>query len=141
MIHRPSTSFLARLSAACLAVGALAACDKDKGAAGGGARSDDAVVAGWRKAGLDVSALTTVDAAPFSATACKGGTVSGVDVVLCSYDSGEDASAAEDLGLASIADATGASLAHGARLLVVADRRKKDPSGRTIDAIIRTFRS
>ena len=120
------------------ALAALGACDKDPAKGGG---SDDAMVAAWRKAGLEVSALTTVDAKPFSAQACRGGTVSGVDVVLCAYDSGEDASAAEDLGLATLGDATGAALARGARLLVVVDRRKTDPSGRTIDAIIRAFRS
>ena len=124
---------------ACVGVAlASAACDKDK--AGAAAQPDDALIAGWRKAGLEVSALTTADAKPYSAQACRAGTVSGVDVVLCSYDSGEDAHAAEDLGLAVIADATGASLARGSQLLVVADRRKTDPSGRTIDAIIRAFR-
>ncbi len=117
----------------------LGACDKDAAKAGG--TSDDAMVGAWRKAGLEVSALTTVDAKAFSAQACRGGTVSGVDVVLCAYDSGEDASAAEDLGLATLGDATGAAIARGARLLVVVDRRKTDPSGRTIDAIIRAFRS
>ncbi len=34
----------------------------------------------------------------------------------------------------------GASPAKGARLLVVADRRKADPPGRTIDTITSTFR-
>ena len=65
---------------------------------------------------------------------------SGVDVVLCSYGSGEDAQAAQDLGLAAVGDATGAALARGARLLVVVDRRKADPTGRTIDAITAAFR-
>jgi hypothetical protein len=142
-MRKPTHRTLGLLAAAALIAAAAAsvtvsACDKGKPA---GAAADDALIGAWRKAGLEVSALTTVDAAPYSANACRGGTVSGVDVVLCTYDSGEDATAAEDLGLTSIAGATGASLAHGARLLVVADRRKSDPSGRTIDQIIRAFRS
>ena len=117
---------------------ALAACGTDAKSSPG-ATSDDAAVAAWRKAGLEVSALTDVDAKKYTAQACRGGTVGGVDVVLCGYDTGEDAKAAEDAGLASVGDATGAALAHGARLLVVVDRRKADPSGRTIDAITRAF--
>lgn len=127
---------------ALVAATALAACGKaDKPAGGGTAAGDDALIAAWRKAGLEVSALTAVDGKPYSAQACRGGTVSGVDIVLCRYDSGEDAHAAEEIGLATLGAATGASLAHGARLLVVADRRKTDPSGRTIDAILTAFRS
>lgn len=113
-------------------------------ACGGGkdasSASTDAVVAAWKAAKLDVSALTEVDPKPYSATGCRGGTVSGVDVVVCSYGSGEDAQAAEDLGLAQIGSATGAALVRGMRLLVVADRRKVDPSGRTIDAITKAFK-
>ncbi len=116
---------------------ALAACG---GSAAKPAGSDDGMVAAWKAAKLDVSALTTIDAKPYGATACRGGTVSGVDVVLCSYGSGEDAQAAQDLGLAAVGDATGAALARGARLLVVVDRRKADPTGRTIDAITAAFR-
>ncbi|MBK7072903.1 MAG: hypothetical protein IPH44_11420 [Myxococcales bacterium] len=116
---------------------ALAACGGSEAKPAG---SDDGMVAAWKAAKLDVSALTTVDAKPYGATACRGGTVSGVDVVLCSYGSGEDAQAAQDLGLAAVGDATGAALARGARLLVVVDRRKADPTGRTIDAITAAFR-
>ena len=116
---------------------ALAACG------GGGAKppsSDDALIATWRSAKLEVSALTAIDGKPYAAKDCRGGTVSGVDVVVCSYGSGEDAQAAQELGLATIGDATGAALAEGARLLVVVDRRKADPTGRTIDAITAAFR-
>ncbi len=104
------------------------------------ASTDDGLIAAWQAAKLEVSALTEIEPKPYGATACRGGTVSGVDVVVCSYGSGEDAQAAQDLGLAAIGDATGAALAKGARLLVVVDRRKADPTGRTIDAITRAFR-
>lgn len=115
---------------------ALAACSKDDG----GAKSDDTVVAEWKRAGLEVSPLTEADAKTYDATTCRGGTVAGVDVVLCTYDSGEDAKAAEEAAIASLTDVTGAAIAKGNRLLVVADRRKSDPSGRSIDAITRGFR-
>jgi hypothetical protein len=121
------------------ALGSLGGCDSAKQTGAAGARTDDAMVAGWRKAGLDVGKLVTTDAAPFQANACSGGVVGGIDVVLCSYGTAEDAKAAEDLGLATIGAATGASRAHGTRLLVVADRRKADPSGRTIETIMKTF--
>ena len=128
--------------ATCLALAvplALAGCGKDAKSNPGGGKPDDAAVAAWKKAGLEVSPLTDVDPKKYAAQSCRGGTAGGVDVVLCSYDSGEDAKAAEDVGLATVGDATGAALAHGSRLLVVVDRRKADPTGRTIDVLTRTF--
>ncbi|MEZ4404836.1 MAG: hypothetical protein R3B06_32910 [Kofleriaceae bacterium] len=107
---------------------------------GGEAGGDDATVAAWRKAGLEVSAMTETPAAPYGASACKAGTVSGVDVVLCSFPTDAAAKAAEEAGLGVVGQATGAALAAGSRLLVVADRRKADPTGRTIDAVTRAFR-
>ncbi len=121
-----------------LALVALAACSDDKVAAK--ERPAEQLVAAWRKAGLEVSAMAAANPKPFAAETCQAGTVNGVDVVLCDYDSGEDATAAEDLGLGTLTGVTGAALAKGSRLLVVADRRKVDPSGRTIDAITRAFR-
>lgn len=118
---------------------AAAACSKDSSGKPGSATTDDAVVAAWKKAGLEVSPLTDVDPKKYQADACQGGTAGGVDVVLCRYGSGEDAKAAEDEGLAAVGSATGAALSRGSRLLVVADRRKADPTGRTIDAITRAF--
>ena len=115
------------------------------GAACGGSEAkpagdDDALVAAWRAAKLEVSALTAVDGKAYGSKACRGGTVSSVDVVLCDYGSGEDAQAAAELGLDVIGDATGSALARGTRVLIVVDRRKADPSGRTIDAITTAFR-
>ena len=80
----------------------LAACSEDKAqAAGKGpAPDDDALIAAWKKAGLEVSPFTNADAAPYSAQTCRAGTVGGVDVTICSYDTGEDAAAAEDPALA-----------------------------------------
>lgn len=104
------------------------------------ALDDDALIGAWRGAKLEVSALTPVAGEPYGSKTCRGGTVSSVDVVVCDYASGEDAQAAAELGLTAIGDATGSALARGTRLLVVVDRRKADPSGRTIDAITTAFR-
>jgi hypothetical protein len=121
----------------CLGLAAAIACG---GSEARPANDDDALVAAWRAAKLEVSALTTVDGAAYGGGTCRGGTVSGVDVVVCSYGSGEDAQAAQDLGLAAVGSATGTALPKGDRMLVVIDRRKADPTGRTIDAITRAFR-
>lgn len=107
------------------------------------APADDALVAAWRKAGLEVSPLTDVDVAPYAATRCRGGTVSGVDVIVCTYDTGEDAAAALDPTLALLEKSgvpTASAIPRGKSLLIVSDKRKADPSGRTIQAITAAFR-
>jgi len=48
-----------------------------------------------------------------------------------------EAKAAEDAGLTWVGDTTGASQAAGKVLVVVADRRKGDPSGRTINQMMK----
>ena len=112
---------------------ALAACGK------GSAPSDrDGVTAAWTKAGLTVSAMSA--AAPIAGGDCRAGTVSGVDVTLCSFKDDKAAAAAQDAGLAAIGTVTGAAIAHGSMLVVVADPRKADPSGRTIDQVTKIFR-
>lgn len=124
---------------------ALAACGEDKAqAAGKGpAPDDDALIAAWKKAGLEVSAFSAADAAPYSAQTCRAGTVGGVDVTICSYDTGEDAAAAEDPALAHLEKGgatTASALVRGKKLLVVVDKRMADPSGRSINAITGAFR-
>lgn len=121
-----------------------AACDNGEAKPGQGpAPADDALIAAWKKAGLEVSPLTDVDATPYAANKCRGGTVGGVDVVVCNYDTGEDAKAAEDAALALLektAAPTASAIARGKSVLVVSDKRKADPSGRTINAITSAFR-
>lgn len=108
----------------------LVACSKDKQ----GASSRDGVVAAWKKGGLEPSPLT--DAKTEIGSKCSSGTVNKVDVLVCEFPSEKDAKAAEDKGLAWVGDNTGASKAQGEMLIVVADRRKVDPSGRTINQLI-----
>ena len=127
--------------AAMLALLVLASCSKaeDAGKPGGATGSAPAVVQAWTKAGLTVSALTEDKSGAIGAT-CKSGTVSGVDVVLCTFASDAEAKAAEAKGLEWVGAATGTALARGKDLLAVVDRRNADPSGRTINAITKAFR-
>jgi len=128
---------------ALLLVLALAACGKSDGSAGafgGSAGTADAgprgaVLDAWKKGGLSPSPLT-----PATVTVgkdCQSGTVGALDVLLCVYPSAAEAKAAEDAGLTWVGDTTGASQAAGKVLVVVADRRKGDPSGRTINQMMK----
>jgi hypothetical protein len=116
---------------------ALAACGDDKPGAPTGR---DAVVAAWTKAGLTVSPLTPADGTVLGGGDCQAGTVGGLDVTLCSYTDAHAADSAQAAGLAAVGQATGVSLAQGTQLLVIADRRSTDPSGRTIHQLTQIFR-
>jgi len=112
----------------------LVACGKGDGdKAAGGAR--DAVINAWKAEKLTVSALTP--ATVTFAKDCQGGTVEGVDILLCNFPTPAEAKAAEDQGRTWIGQATGASQVSGAALVVIADRKKTDPSGRTINRLMK----
>jgi hypothetical protein len=115
-----------------LVVLALVACSKSDNKAGG---ARDAVVDAWKAGKLTVSPL-----APATVTFgkdCQSGTVESIEVLLCNFPTPAEAKAAEDAGLSWIGAATGASQAHGAALVVLADRKKADPSGRTINQLMK----
>ena len=103
-------------------------CSKDASSA------RDGVIAAWKEAGLSPSAFATTTTQV--GTDCAAGTVAKLDVLLCAFASEQDAKAAEGGGLAWIGDATGVSRARGSTLTVVADRRKADPNGRTINQLV-----
>jgi hypothetical protein len=111
---------------------AAAACSKggDKPA---GPR--DAVIAAWKADKLTPSAMTPAKVA--FGTDCQSGTVEGIDALVCSFGSPAEAKAAEDQGLAWIGSVTGASQARGSALIVLADRKKADPNGRTINRLMK----
>jgi hypothetical protein len=96
--------------------------------------SRDGVIAAWKKAGLEPSAFTPATT-PVGKD-CASGTVNKLDVLVCVFGTEQEAKAAEDPGFAWIGDATGTSRAQGSTLIVVADRRKADPSGRTINQLV-----
>jgi hypothetical protein len=107
-----------------------AACGKD---------SEPPVVAAWKKDGLQTTGLVTIEDKQLGGE-CRAGLVGGLDVTLCAYANEAAAKAAEEKGLALVGDSTGASLAEGKWLLVVADRRRLDPDGKTLNQITRAFR-
>ena len=109
---------------------AVAGCSKS----GGGATSRDGVVAVWKKGGLETSALAA--AKTDVGSDCASGTVSKLDVLVCTFKSDKEAKEAEDKGLQWVGDNTGASKAQGEMLIVVADRKKVDPHGKVISQVI-----
>jgi hypothetical protein len=98
------------------------------------------VISAWERAGLAPSKFVEVDGNAFGGGKCRGGAVSGIAATLCEYPDAEAARRAEKTGVAQISDATGLALAQGKLLLVVADRERKDPSGKSINQIARAFR-
>jgi hypothetical protein len=132
------------MRAALLALVVLAACDKDGGKtdklpAALGGTGKDALVEGWKKDGLTVSALTA-DKSGAIGTDCSSGTVSGVAVVVCTFAAEADAKAAEAKGYEWVGETTGTVLVAGATVVAVADKHKADPTGRTINAIAKSVR-
>lgn len=121
---------MTRLLVLALASAALTACAKDST----GATSRDGVVAAWKKGGLEPSPLTVAKVDVGSD--CRSGTVNKIDVLVCTFQNDQAATEAEDKGLAWIGDHTGATKVVATTLIVVADRRKADPSGRTINQLI-----
>jgi hypothetical protein len=110
------------------------------GSAGGSAAAvkgpRDALLDAWRAGGLTPSVFTPAAPGPVGKD-CTSGTVSGVDVSLCVYASPAEAKAAETPALAWVGQTTGAAQARGVVLIAVADRRKADPSGRTINQLFK----
>ena len=120
------------VAAVAVALAALAACDK------GGAGGPDprgALIAAWKKGGLSPSPMSAA-AVPVGKD-CQRGTVGAIEVLLCVYPSAKEAEAAKEAGLAWVGDTTGAAEPAGRVLISIADRRKSDPSGRTINQLMK----
>lgn len=115
-------------------IAAAAGCSKEEGKPGAPAASSrDGVLEAWKQGGLAPSAFAAATVAV--GKDCRSGTVNGVDVLLCEFPSDAEAKAAEEPGLAWVGDATGISRAAGKVLIAAADRRKADPSGKTINQL------
>jgi hypothetical protein len=116
----------------------LPACGDD--APSGPPSSADAFFAALRKKGLEVGDIAPVQVDTLDSAACRRASVSGIELTLCEYDDASRAKKHEAAGLALVGDTTGASLAQGKLLLVVADRQGVDKDGKRIDAITRALR-
>jgi hypothetical protein len=118
---------------------ALASCSKDDGTGRGAATGElsrDRVVEAWKKGGLTPTPLTAATTSTVGKD-CQSGTVNSVDVLVCQFATPEEAKAAEPKGLDWVGEATGMSQASGKVLVAAADRRKADPSGRTINQLMK----
>jgi len=111
----------------------------DKQAGGVAPASFDDLEDGWKAAGLSPGGFAAIDGQALGNGQCKAGAVNGLDVTVCEYPSPAAAEAAKPSGLAAVGAVTGAAIVAGKRLLVVADRKKADPSGRSIDKLIKVF--
>ncbi len=140
-----------RLSIVVAAVIAIAACSKDegkdKGASGDTAKAAEgdeadepseaeaAVLDAWKDKDLDVDKLAAGKAFGKS---CRTGTVKGLDVAICEYDSPEAAKAATKAGYSWVGATTGSAWVSGSLVIAVADRSKADPSGKTINELMKS---
>ena len=115
-----------------IAIVCACACSKDKGGAAGGR---DNLIDAWKKGGLNPSAFTAATT-PVGKD-CQSGTVNNVDVLICTFANGDDAKQAADAGLQWVGDTTGAAQAKGNLVIAVADRRKADLTGRTINQMFK----
>jgi len=132
---------MGRLSVAASIAAALAvlgpACGKDSTGAGAGV---EAIVGAWKAKGLEPSAFVPSPEVKLDGARCRAGTISGLDATLCEFADEAAARKAEPAGRALVGETTGAAIASGRLLLVVADRRSADPNGRRINEITKTFR-
>ncbi len=109
---------------------ALAACSKDKPAT-----PRDAVLDAWKTEKIAPPAMTAATVS--FAKDCQSGAVENLDVLVCNFATPAEAKAAEPQGETWIGQATGMSQAHGAALVVLADRKKTDPSGKAINKLMK----
>ena len=71
---------------------------------------------------------------------CSAGTVAGMSATICEFASAEEAGKAQESGWELLGGAVGSSVAAGKILLVIADPKKEDPSGRRLNELINSFR-
>jgi len=131
------------------AVIAIAACGKDDGQKGEGSGDTakaaeggepeafpaaDAVLDAWKDEDLEVDKLAAGKA--FGKN-CRTGTVKGLDVAICAYDSPKAAQAAQDAGFSWVGSTTGSAWVSGSLVIAVADRAKADPTGKTINQLMK----
>ncbi len=93
-----------------------------------------AVIDAWKKSGLTATLAT---GAGFGKD-CSIGNVDKIDVVICEYGSADEAKKAEQPGLEWVGTTTGAAWSSGSLVIAVADRKKSDPHGKTINQLMKS---
>ena len=93
----------------------------------------------WRDAGLEPGGFADVDPGSLGASECQSGAVAALEVTLCEFSSAAAASRAIAPTERSLQEYTAVVASERQRLLIVADRRSADPSGKTINKLVQTF--
>jgi hypothetical protein len=99
----------------------------------------DSVTKAWKGAGHTVTDLKPAEK-ELAGGKCSAGAADGLDVTLCEYGDAEAAKKAEEAGFELVGKVVGTSVAAGKMVLVVADTRKEDPSGRRLNELVKVFR-
>jgi hypothetical protein len=103
------------------------------------AEKPDDVIEAWRTAGLEVGEHAPLAEHVLGEAECVRGEVAKVETTVCSYATDDAAKQAQNAGLGMVGSTTGASLARGKLLLVVADRGSHDKDGKAINALTKSF--
>ena len=104
-------------------------------------RTDD-VLNAWRSAGLAPEGFVAVQPPPNSADYCEHGRVRGVDTLVCEYASEEALARGTQQvkeGWARVDAHTGVVLRAKRTTMVVVDRERREPSGKTISQMAKIF--
>jgi hypothetical protein len=102
----------------------------------------DEVLNAWRNAGLAPEGFVAITPAPNSAAYCEHGQVNGVDTLACEYASEESLTrgiAQVKEGWARVDAHTGVVLRAKRTTMVVVDRERREPSGKTISQMAKVF--
>jgi hypothetical protein len=133
-------------------VGALPACGKNRASSSASPATPTAHVQGtphtndvlnaWRNAGLAPEGFARVDPAPNSAAYCEHGEIRGVDTLVCEYASEEALTRGTQQvkeGWARVDAHTGVIVRAKRTTMVVVDRERREPSGKTISQMAKVF--
>ena len=122
------------------AIVVLPGCEEDgASSSSASAKAEAPFVAAWKAAGFESSEFQPMAGAGIAGGTCVAGQVNKLEAVLCRYQDEAAAKGAEAAGFTYIGETTGTALSKGSHLLVIADRNKADPSGKTLDKVAKTF--
>lgn len=109
-----------------------------------GTASTDTVLDAFKAGGFDVTQMKVVEPDVWTADHCVSGKISELEVLICEFKA-EEALAGGEADIRHGWDTenvyTGVVLHNGRTMLAIADRAKRDPSGRAIGRLLNAFRA